>query len=289
MESDLQAYKQVISRLKERAKELSCIYNVEELLMEEQESLEMVFQKLLNIIPPGWQHSTICEARIIYQGKEYKSDDFVETQWIQTANLVVDNHIEGRIDVVYTQFIKNFNGSQFIPEEQKLLNTIADRLSSCIFHRKLKRSVEYLRESVRKPVQIDDVDGFLSVQSDEHWRWRLKMVQSMADKMDLVKLGVIGIYLIGSTRNGTAGPASDIDLLIHIEGDPVKREILSAWIDGWSKCLAEINFLRTGYQNPSGLIDMHLVTNEDIKNKTSFAVMIGATTNWARPVKLREG
>jgi hypothetical protein len=287
MESDLNAYKQVISRLKERAKELSCLYNVEESMQQETGSLESLFRRILQVIPPGWQHSTICEARIIYQGNEYRNDDFKETEWMQSANLVIDNNVEGRIDVVYTQFIRDIGGSQFLPEEQKLLNIIAERLSSCIFHRRLKRSVELLRESVRKPVQIDDISIFLPVQSDEHWRWRLKMVEHIANKMDMERLGVAGLYLIGSTRDATAGPASDIDLLIHIVGDPVKKELLSVWIDGWSQCLAEINYLRTGYKTTGGLIDLHLVTDEDIKKKTSFGVMIGATRNWARPIKVR--
>ena len=59
------------------------------------------------------------------------------------------------------------------------------------------------------------------------------------------------------------------------------------WLDGWSLCLDEINYLRTGYRT-GGLLDVHLVTDEDIANKTSYAVKIGAVTDAARPLALKK-
>ena len=43
-------------------------------------------------------------------------------------------------------------------------------------------------------------------------------------------------------------------------------------------------FLENGLQN-DGIIDLHLVTDEDIKNRTSYAIMIGAVTDGARLIK----
>ena len=60
------------------------------------------------------------------------------------------------------------------------------------------------------------------------------------------------------------------------------------WLDGWSRSLAEINYLRTGYRT-DGLLDVHLVTDEDIARKTSYAAKIGAVTDAARPLPLGSG
>jgi len=49
--------------------------------------------------------------------------------------------------------------------------------------------------------------------------------------------------------------------------------------------LAEFNYLRTGYRS-DGLLDVHIITDEDIANKTSFAAKIGAVTDPARPLKI---
>ena len=54
--------------------------------------------------------------------------------------------------------------------------------------------------------------------ANAHWRWRLQSVERMAEHLDPVRFGVKAMYLFGSTQNGTAGPQSDIDLLIHFVG-----------------------------------------------------------------------
>jgi hypothetical protein len=119
--------------------------------------------------------------------------------------------------------------------------------------------------------------------SDEHWRWREFMAQRIAQSLDPTRFGVVQLYVFGSTKNGTAGPGSDIDLLVHFRGEPVQREELNLWLDGWSRCLAEINYLRTGYR-ADGLLDVHVITDEDIAKRTSFAVKIGAVTDAAEPL-----
>jgi len=98
------------------------------------------------------------------------------------------------------------------------------------------------------------------------------------------RFGVKALYIIGSTKNATAGPASDIDLLVHFEGNAIQELELKAWLEGWSFCLSEMNLIKTGYKT-DGLIDLHIVTDEDIQNKTSFANMIGAISDSARLIK----
>ncbi|MFH0944155.1 MAG: nucleotidyltransferase domain-containing protein [Planctomycetota bacterium] len=107
----------------------------------------------------------------------------------------------------------------------------------------------------------------------------------MAGHLDASLFGVKAFYVFGSTKNATAGPGSDIDLLVHDGADPEQRRLLSTWLDGWSQSLAEINYLRTGYVS-EGLLDVHFVTDEDIARRTSYAVKIGAVTDAARPLPL---
>jgi hypothetical protein len=99
---------------------------------------------------------------------------------------------------------------------------------------------------------------------------------------------VKALYVFGSTKNATAGPGSDIDLILHFAGTPAERRELELWLEGWSLCLAEMNFLRTGYRS-EGLLDVHLVTDEDVARQTSFAAKIGAITDAARSLQLGRG
>jgi len=56
---------------------------------------------------------------------------------------------------------------------------------------------------------------------------------------------------------------------------------LMCWLEGWSLSLSETNYLRTGHKM-DGLLDIHIVTDEDIKSRTSFASKIGALTDAPR-------
>ncbi|MBC8321086.1 MAG: nucleotidyltransferase domain-containing protein [Bacteroidetes bacterium] len=123
----------------------------------------------------------------------------------------------------------------------------------------------------------------LTVDKDRHWRWRLRMAEKLAAKLDAKHFGVVGLYIFGSTKNATAGPGSDIDLLVHFRGTDKQHDELISWLDGWSISLGQVNFERTGY-NTDGLLDVHFITDEDISNKTSYAIKIGAVTDAARPL-----
>lgn len=114
--------------------------------------------------------------------------------------------------------------------------------------------------------------------AEDAWRWRLKMVQALAAGLDPERLGVKALYLLGSTQDATAGPASDIDLLIHVTGDEERRQALEEWIEGWSLCIAEVNYQRTGYRS-DGLLDVQYVTGEDAIQRIPSS---------ARPIPLRK-
>jgi pyruvate,water dikinase len=118
-----------------------------------------------------------------------------------------------------------------------------------------------------------------------HWRWRLLAAESIAAQIDPERFGIKGFYIFGSSNNATAGPESDIDLLIHYQGNEDQRKELLAWLDGWSLSLAEMNYQRTGYKT-GGLLDVHLITDEDIQNRIGFAIKIGALSDAARPLAM---
>ncbi len=115
-------------------------------------------------------------------------------------------------------------------------------------------------------------------QTENYWAWRMKMAEQIALQLDPERFGVQGFYLFGSTKNATAGPTSDIDLLIHFRGSERQKEELMLWLEGWSLSISEMNYLRTGYRT-TGLLDVHFVTDDDIARKTSYAVKIGAITD----------
>ena len=132
-----------------------------------------------------------------------------------------------------------------------------------------------------RPPRIDEKQT--TPDDDSHWQWRADMAERIARNLDADRFGVNAMYILGSALNGTAGPASDIDLIVHHVGDEAKLAELKTWLDAWSRCLAELNYLKTGYR-VDGLLDLHYLTDEDIEKRTSFAVKINAVTDPAEPL-----
>jgi pyruvate,water dikinase len=130
-------------------------------------------------------------------------------------------------------------------------------------------------------------DMMVAVPAEAHWRWRSRMAEQIAADLDPDRFGVKAMYIFGSVKNATAGPSSDIDLLVHDGGEDRQRDQLALWLDGWSHSLAEMNYLRTGYKT-DGLLDVHYVTDEDIRQQTSYAAKIGAVTDAARLLQMGE-
>jgi hypothetical protein len=124
--------------------------------------------------------------------------------------------------------------------------------------------------------------------TDVYWRWRTQMAERIASELDGDRFGVVKLYLIGSTKNASAGPNSDIDLIVHFRGTDEQRQSLETWLEGWSLCLGEINYMRTGYANRD-LLDVHYITDDDIERRTSYAAKIGAVTDAALDLPIDTG
>jgi pyruvate,water dikinase len=151
----------------------------------------------------------------------------------------------------------------------------------------LDQAVAVLVAPQQKVGEVESESEIAERTGNEHWRWRLRMTQRIAAQLDPKLFGVKAFYLFGSTKNATAGPGSDIDILIHVDGTTEQQNALMIWLDGWSRCLGEINFLRTGYR-PQSLLDVHLITDKDIAERSSYAVKIDAVTDAARKLPLKE-
>jgi hypothetical protein len=156
-----------------------------------------------------------------------------------------------------------------------------------LMNAELGEAVALLADTEQDIGSVDEGEASEDGHPENYWRWRFRMAEQIALQLDPSEFGVENVYLFGSTKNGTAGPASDIDLLVHFSGTASQREGLVHWLEGWSLCLDEINYLRTGYRS-GGLLDFHVITDEDIAKKTSYAAKINAVTDAARPLKLKE-
>ncbi len=106
----------------------------------------------------------------------------------------------------------------------------------------------------------------VGAQPEDHTVWRTYMAEKLASQIDPERFGVKACYLLGSAKNKTAQPGSDIDLLVHFKGDQDQRRDLENWLNGWSLCLDEMNFLRTGIK-AGGILDVQIVGDREINDQ----------------------
>ncbi len=123
------------------------------------------------------------------------------------------------------------------------------------------------------------------IKPPDHWEWRWEKVNDIAGDLDAETYGVEALYLLGSTKDCTAGPSSDIDLLVHFNGTPHQKERLMSWFLERDRQLTAENEERTGRKTHK-LLDIHIVTDNDIQEKTSWACHIDNPYGGARKIPL---
>ncbi len=180
-----------------------------------------------------------------------------------------------------------FNESLLLHQENQLSHILKNYQNYEHVVRVIKTSDVYSGNSLSVIMDGEAGEALAYLKSPDHWSWRMQKVEEIAEKLDSEVHGVESLYLIGSTKEGTAGPASDIDLLVHFKGTEEQKEKLMAWLDKYGKKLDEENKERTGLKT-DGLLDVHIITDEDIKKKDSWATHITSPYMSVKKIPLKK-
>ena len=86
----------------ERVKELNCLYNISR-LVEKSTSLDEILQGTVDLIPPSWQYPEITYSRLILDGEEFATENYSETKWKQSSDIIVDNEKHSTLEVGYLE------------------------------------------------------------------------------------------------------------------------------------------------------------------------------------------
>ena len=130
--------------LSDRVKEIGCLYSVIGLLGNKKyASDEEKIHDIVKFIPTGWQYPEDACVQIILESKEYKTDNFKETPWRQTAEILVNGEPKGILAVSYLQEKPAKDEGPFYMEERTLIDVIATFLGEMI-ELKLAKKTEIL-------------------------------------------------------------------------------------------------------------------------------------------------
>lgn len=198
-----------------------------------------------------------------------------------------------RFNEAFFRYAKN-HFPELVPELAELADVVrvvdvpqqtGGRVVRVLANAEIGRAIALLARPRPTEDRVDWQDQYLEEHPENHWQWRLRMAEQIGRDLDPERFGVHALYVFGSVKNANAGPASDLDLIVHVDGDEAHEAALALWLEGWSRALAEINYLRTGCR-VEGLLDVHYLRDADLEAGTPLAARVRAVTDPARRLPL---
>jgi DNA-binding CsgD family transcriptional regulator len=121
---------EVEAALRERIKELNCLYGVSQLAERYLYSLDDLLQELVYFLPYSWQYPEITCARVLFKGKTFTSDRFKVTNWRQSSRIYMYHEAVGECDIFYLEECPPYDEGPFLQEERALLDAVAEQIGT---------------------------------------------------------------------------------------------------------------------------------------------------------------
>jgi len=120
----------VKNALRERIKELNCLYGVSQLAERHFNSLDNLLEELVNFLPHSWQYPDVTCARIVFKENTYKSEGFKVTEWRQSSRIYVYSEPVGEVAIFYLEECPPADEGPFLAEERALLDALVDQIGT---------------------------------------------------------------------------------------------------------------------------------------------------------------
>ena len=163
---DITERKRMEHALKERVKELGCLYGVADIAERPGITLDQLYQEVTNLLPASWQYPEITCARITIDGKKLETVNCRDTKWRQSSDIKVYGAKAGEVEVSYLEERPEIDEGPFSKEERLLIDAVARQLRRITermqMEGKLKESEEKFRtfmETATDLMHMADKDG----------------------------------------------------------------------------------------------------------------------------------
>jgi signal transduction histidine kinase len=135
--------------LRERVKELTCLYQIAQLAVQPEMALDDVVQRTVELLPAAWLFPEIAVATITLDGRSFSSSASGKPRHEQTAPIVLRNEVRGSVVVAYLQERPELDEGPFLREERHLIDTVAKEVALIVERKEVEEEHLRLQEQLR--------------------------------------------------------------------------------------------------------------------------------------------
>ncbi len=169
--------------LRERVKELGCLYAISRLAQRKDISLDELAQEVAQRLRESWQHPELAAARVELDGQSHATEGFRRTRWRMNRTVRTFGRNAGRVEVCYLrkpppQSDTSSDVDVFLEEETHLLQAVAENLGRIM---ETRRTEEHLRTLSRELIRAQEV---------ERQRIARELHDDVAQSLSMLKIGI---------------------------------------------------------------------------------------------------
>lgn len=241
-----QQHARVMRDLRERVKELNCLYGISHLAQSRELTMEALIRQVAELVCQSWQFPEITCARIQIGTLDCRTPNYRKCPARQSSPIFIQDERIGEIEVGYLEHRPPCDEGPFLREERHLIDAVADKLGRLV---QANRAEAHMRILSRE---------LIKAQETERLRIATELHDHLAQDLAAIKLE------LGELQGLSKG------------ADPALAGRITGLTDRLSKTITGIRDLAYDLL-PPGLEDLGLVTTlsrycADFASRNALAV-----------------
>ncbi|MBN2225838.1 MAG: hypothetical protein JW763_00590 [candidate division Zixibacteria bacterium] len=135
--------------LRERVKELTCLYGIAKLVANPEITLEELLQKTVELLPPAWLYPDIASAQIVVDRRPYRTANYHKGVQNLRSDIFIDGKRRGFVEIGYREIRPQLDDGPFLIEERNLIDTISREIAVIIEQTQVEHEKQQLQDQLR--------------------------------------------------------------------------------------------------------------------------------------------
>jgi signal transduction histidine kinase len=136
--------------LRERVKELSCLYSISQLAQHHDVSLKEILMEIVDILPTAFQFPHLAAAKVQFDDEVYLSPQYRSSNKSIKADIIVNGICRGFVEVIYREGKESpLDEKPFLEEEYNLIGGVAKQLTLIIEGKIAEEEQEKLQQQLQ--------------------------------------------------------------------------------------------------------------------------------------------